>query len=744
MKVYASAGIATLLLATIATAQPKPDEIRARYARADRIGGEFASKVFNRSLQPNWLENGSKFWYRSDYAAGKSKFVLVDSATGAKSAPFDATKIADALKKEGVNATADNLPFRSFDFVDEGKAIRFEFDNKAYRADLATYALTKQEVRPRPQGPGRAPWRQNLWAPDKRQVRSPEGGLIAQVTDHGIRVTKADGSFTDAGAAGGAESYFARVIWSPDSKYVIAARVNKGDRNQVHLIRSSPSQWGPAELESRVYDRPGDKVDTFDMYRYNVATGHFDILNAPRTEYDGMPNIRWRKDRTKFTYDLMDRGYGRWRLIEVDPAANTHRTIIDDDPDTFFDSTAAFTWYATNSDEVIFRSERSGWGHLYLVDADGGTNQITQGNWVVRGVEWVDEAAREIVFRASGMNTGEDPYFIHYYRIKFDGTGLTKLTEAKGNHSLQISPNRAFYVDTYSTVEDAPKHELRRLSDGKKVADLEAADITELKKAGWRAPRPFVAKGRDGKTDIYGHIYLPTDFKRGRKYPILEDIYAGPHDSFVPKSFSPMHGSQNLAELGLIVVRIDGMGTRNRNKAFHDVAYKNVADAGFPDRILWMKDVAKQVPEMDLDRVGVFGTSAGGQSSTGALLFHPEFYKVAVSSCGCHDNRLDKIWWNEQWMGYPVGPEYGRNSNIDNAAKLKGKLMLLVGELDDNVPPESTLRLADALMKSNKEFELVFLTNQAHTAGGRFGERKRRDFFVKHLLGADPPAWNQQ
>jgi len=742
MKVH---GVAVLfLLGGVAAAQPSPAEIAKRYDRADRIRGEFAAKAFHLSLEPNWLDEGKRFWYRRDLPSNRREFVLVDSATGAKSAPFDAARLAESLKKEGIETAADRLPFRTFEFVDDGKAIQFEFANRAFRADLSTYALTKQDPRPTRPAPPRSPWRQNLWVPDKREVRAPEGGAIAQVTDAGIRVTKPDGSFVDAGATGEGDAYFARVTWTPDSKYVIAARVNKGDRKQVHLLESSPTPWGPAILESRAYDRPGDKVDTFDLFRFDVATGKFEPLSAPRTEYGGMPNLRWRKDRTKFTYELMDRGYGRWRLIEVDPAANSHRTIIDDDPATFFDSTAAFEWYARESDEIIFRSERTGWGHLYLVDADGGMKPITSGNWVVRGVEWVDEAKREIVFRASGVNPGEDPYFIHYYRIKFDGTGFTRLTQGTGNHSVQFSPNREFYVDTYSTVENPPVHELRRISDGGLVARLESANIEELRKAGWRAPRPFVAKGRDGKTDIYGHIYLPTDFRKGRKYPVLEDIYAGPHDSFVPKSFSPMHGSQNLAEIGFIVVRIDGMGTRNRGKAFHDVAYKNLGDAGFPDRIAWMKAVAKQVPEMDLDRVGVFGTSAGGQSSTGALLFHPDFYKVAVSSCGCHDNRLDKIWWNEQWMGYPVGPEYARASNIDNAAKLRGRLMLLVGELDDNVPPESTLRLADALMKANREFELVFLTGQGHTAGGRFGERKRRDFFVRHLLGAEPPAWNER
>jgi dipeptidyl aminopeptidase/acylaminoacyl peptidase len=353
----------------------------------------------------------------------------------------------------------------------------------------------------------------------------------------------------------------------------------------------------------------------------------------------------------------------------------------------------------------------------------------------------VDEKARQVYFSASGMNPGEDPYFIHYYRIGLDGKGLVSLTPAKGNHSVRFSPDYKFLVDTYSTVDTPPVHEFRRSSDGKLLSTLERGDISELLKTKWQAPQPFVAKGRDGQTDIWGVVYLPSQFDPAKRYPIIEDIYAGPQDSFVPKSFAPFRWDQSLAELGFVVVQIDGMGTRNRSKAFHDVAYKNLGDAGFPDRILWMKALAAKMPQIDLDRVGVFGTSAGGQNSTGALLFHPEFYKVAVSSCGCHDNRLDKIWWNEQWMGYPVGPEYAASSNIENAAKLQGKLLLMVGELDDNVPPESTFRLCDALIKANKDFEMIVLPGLRHTSGGTFGERKRRDFFVRNLLGVEPPPW---
>jgi dipeptidyl aminopeptidase/acylaminoacyl peptidase len=360
----------------------------------------------------------------------------------------------------------------------------------------------------------------------------------------------------------------------------------------------------------------------------------------------------------------------------------------------------------------------------------------------VREVVWVDEGARQLVFSASGREPGLDPYYINYYRVNFDGTGLLRLTDGDGNHEAVLSPDKSVLVDTWSRVDKAPVHELRRVSNGELITKLEEADLSKLKVVNYKAPERFVAKGRDGKADIYGIVLRPSNFDPKKRYPVIEDIYAGPHDSFVPKSMRGFYSNQAVAELGFIVVRIDGMGTRNRGKAFHDVAYKNIADAGFPDRIAWIKSLAAKYPQVDATRVGVYGTSAGGQESTAGVLFHPEFYKVAVSSCGCHDNRMDKIWWNEQWMG-PMGAHYAEQSNITNAGKLKGNLLLMVGEMDENVPPESTYRLADALIKANKEFELVVIPGAGHTAGGSYGERKRRDFFVRHLLGVKTPDWNR-
>jgi dipeptidyl aminopeptidase/acylaminoacyl peptidase len=276
------------------------------------------------------------------------------------------------------------------------------------------------------------------------------------------------------------------------------------------------------------------------------------------------------------------------------------------------------------------------------------------------------------------------------------------------------------------------------------VCELERADIRGLIASGWQPPEVFVAKGRDGQTDIWGVICRPSDFDPTQKYPVIEQIYAGPQSAYVPKRFSPYRRFSSYTDLGFIVVQMDAMGTAHRSKAFHDVCWHNLKDAGFPDRILWHQAAAEKYPYYDITRVGVYGTSAGGQNAAGAVLFHPEFYQVAVASCGCHDNRMDKASWNEQWMGYPVGPQYSENSNIDNAHRLQGKLLLIVGEMDDNVPPENTLRLADALIKAGKDFDLVVVPGAGHGGGGRHGERKRRDFFVRHLLGLETPNHNAE
>ena len=378
-------------------------------------------------------------------------------------------------------------------------------------------------------------------------------------------------------------------------------------------------------------------------------------------------------------------------------------------------------------------------------------NQITRGEWVVRGVERVDEEQRQIWFHCAGIHPGQDPYYVHLARINFDGTSLVVLTEGDGTHTSRkggaeggvarsqnwrFSPDDRWLIDTYSRVDLPPVTELRRLSDGQQVCVLEEADASRLLATGWQPPERFVAKGRDGTTDIHGIIIRPSNFDPAKKYPVIEDIYAGPHGYFVPKEWGRGIRQRTLAELGFIVVQIDGMGTNWRSRAFHDVCWKNLKDAGFPDRIAWLRDAAAHHPEMDLTRVGIFGGSAGGQSALAALLHFGDFYKAAVADCGCHDNRMDKIWWNEAWMGWPIGPEYADNSNVTHAANLAGKLLLTVGELDHNVDPSSTMQVVNALIKADKDFEMLIVPGSDHGAGEHpYMVRRRMDFFVRHLLG---------
>ena len=551
--------------------------------------------------------------------------------------------------------------------------------------------------------------------------------------------------------------------WAPDSHTLVGWRVEPGDIGDVYLIQSSPPGGGRAKLHTRPYAQAGDKFPHYELNLFEIADHKQIKPDVDRFEHEWeRPQLHWEHDQVHFTYQQEDRGHQRLRLIEVDDRNGAVRNLVDERTKTFIWTAHMegperlgihiFT-YLENSDEIINASERDGWRHLYLVDPKVGgiKNQITKGDWVVRGINFIDEKRRQIWFLASGMNPGQDPYFLQYYRINFDGTGLVALTAGNGNHTVQFSPDRKYLIDTYSRVDMAPVHELRRCSDGALVCKLETADISELKATGWEPPEVFVTKGRDGKTDIWGNIYRPHNLDPNKKYPILEDIYAGPQDSYTPKSFSSYNRYAWYNEHGFIVVKLDGMGTANRSKAFHDVCWHNLKDAGFPDRILWIKAAAAKYPYMDLDRIGIFGTSAGGQSAAGAVLFHPDFYKVAVANSGCHDNRLDKASWNEQWMGY-MSPDkiwshdpdnwYSQCSNIDNAGKLGGKLLLIVGEMDSNVPPESTLRFVDALIKAGKDFDMLVVPGANHGAPSRITQRKTHDFFVHNLLHEEPPNYN--
>ena len=593
--------------------------------------------------------------------------------------------------------------------------------------------------------------------PRRESAASPDGKWTAFIKDNNVSLRDKDNQEIPLTTVGTATNAFTWLAWAPDSRSLVMFRTEPGDNKEVYMIETSPKDQLTAKLHTRPYPRPGDKFNLHEIHVVDLETKKPVKADIERIDYGGVPRLHWSKDGKSFTFEKMDRGHQRFRIVEVEARTGKTRNIIDEKSDTFiwtahspkFDEIAGIDVnYLDATDEIVFASERDGWKHLYLIDAKTGAvkNQITQGEWTIRGIDRIDVQARQIWFRANGKNAGEDPYLIHYYRVNFDGTGLVALTAGNGDHyrgkaGLALSPDKKYVIDTYSRVDMAPVHELRRVADGTLVCKLDQADISALEETGWRAPEVFVAKGRDGTTDIWGIVCRPQNCDVKKKYPVIEYIYAGPHGSFTPKSFAAYRNMMALAELGFVVVQCDGMGTAHRSRSFHDVCWKNIADAGFPDRILWMKALARQYAHIDITRVGIYGTSAGGQSSTGALLFHPEFYKVAVSSCGCHDNRLDKFSWNEQWMGL-LGPHYEKQSNITNAHKLQGKLLLMVGELDTNVPFESTMRVVDALIKARKDFDLIVVPGMGHSDGGAYGERRRWDYFVRHLHGIEPPNRN--
>jgi dipeptidyl aminopeptidase/acylaminoacyl peptidase len=736
-------------------------------------------RVFKMRITPHWFQDNTRFWYRNDLRGGNREFVVVDAERGKREPAFDHKKLAAALSKAaGKEYRAARLPFDSIEFVRNGKAVQFEVSDTVWECDLKSYECSKAKPadkepqareparaddsssdegvdgeEPRVGGRAIAPQRQGRQPGRQREQWSPDGKWAAFIKDHNIHVRSKEGGKETKLSQNGVEgNAYGLLSWAPDSKTLLAFRIEPGDRKEVYLVESSPRGGGRARLHTRPYPLPGDKFTAYEPWVFNVENKKGTKVDMERIDF-GWPSPRWQADRRHFTLEKTDRGHQRFRLIEVDARTGKTRNLIDEKSKTFLWTAhgpgrgmipGIYLHYLDRSAEILLGSERDGWRHLYLIDARAGKvkNQITRGPWVVRGIDRVDEKARQIWFRASGKNAGQDPYLVHYYRVNFDGTGLVALTAGDGSHTVQFSPDRKYLIDTYSRVDLAPVHELRRSADGKLVCKLERADISALQETGWKHPEVFHAKGRDGKTDIWGIVHRPRKLDESRKYPVIEAIYAGPHGSHVPKTFMPYRPVQGLAELGFMVVQIDGMGTANRSKAFHDVCWKNLADAGFPDRILWIKALARRYPYLDTSRVGIYGTSAGGQNSTGALLFHPEFYKAAVSACGCHDNRMDKSSWNEQWMGYPVGPHYAANSNITHAGKLRGKLLLIVGELDNNVPPESTMRLVDALIKAGKDFDLLVVPGMGHSNGGRYGDRRLKDFFVRHLHGVEPPDRN--
>jgi dipeptidyl aminopeptidase/acylaminoacyl peptidase len=716
------------------------------YNRADSTA-KFNDLVYYGFVSPRWIDSTNNFWYKVKTRKGDEYF-LADAQKQKKKAVFDQKKLCAGINlKTGKNYKPYSIPLSNISFTENLKEIEFELDSFKWRCNLAYYEITRLD---KVKSKEKKYWGESVDELSNPPVVSPDSNWLAYIKNFNLyikdRKTNTEQQLSYDGSEG--DFYSSFILWSPDSRLLATNKIRDNKKHYIYFVESSPESQLQPVLHKREYLKPGDDLPIKKPSLFNVADKKQIPVNT--TDFENQYNIsntKWWKDSRGFTFEFNQRGHQVYQVVEVDAGSGNVKVIIDEQSKTFIDySSKRYRYDVNDGKEIIWASERDGWNHLYLIDGETGKvkNQITKGEWVVRGAEHVNEETGQIIFTGSGQNQDEDPYFIHYYRINFDGSGLVDLTPEHANHMATFSKNYNYFVDSYSTVNQPHITVLRGASDGKILMKLENADISDLLATGWREPEVFVAKGRDGKTDIWGNIYRPTNFDSTRTYPVLEHIYAGPHSSFVQKYFKPYMSYTAIAELGFIVVQIDGMGTSNRSKAFQDVCWKNLKDAGFPDRILWIKAAAEKYPYMDTTRVGIFGTSAGGQSALAALLFHPEFYKAAVSSCGCHDNRMDKIWWNEQWMGYPIGPHYTECSNVVNADKLTGHLLLIVGEIDDNVDPASTFQVVNALINANRDFELLVLPGENHTSGGKYGERKRRDFFVKHLLGIEPPAWNLQ
>ncbi|HWP55240.1 MAG TPA: DPP IV N-terminal domain-containing protein [Pyrinomonadaceae bacterium] len=740
----------------------------ADYARAEKwMGYNTNPLVFRAGVRPVWQGDG-RFWYRVTTPEG-TEFVMVESASGIKAPAFDHAKLAAALSAAaGANFDGHRLPFTEFELSPDGQTISFSAQRRRWKCDLTAGKCTPDGAAPATGlgAGGRGGAGNSVMSPDKKRaafirdfnlwVRDVATGKETQLTTDGV---KDFGYATDN--AGWTHSDRAVLVWSPDSKKIATFQQDQRGVGEMYLV---DTKVGHPTLQAWKYPLPGDEVvTTIQRVIIEVDTPRVIRLKLPADQHRSTlcddiqcrggewADVEWTPDGTQLAFVSTSRDHKLAQLRVADAATGNIRDVLEEKVETHYESgQGRVNWrYLPAKNEVIWYSERDNWGQLYLYDATTGKlkNQITTGEGVVTQLIKVDEKNRLLYFLAAGREKGRDPYFSHLYRIGFDGKNLSLLTPEDGNHEVSLSPSGSFFFDSYSKP-DVPPVAVLRAADGKLITTIEKADISKLLATGWKPPVPITVKARDGVTDLYGLLFKPTNLDEKKKYPIINHIYPGPQGGSVgSRSFSAARSdTQALAELGFIVVEIDGMGNPLRSKKFHDAYYANMGDNTLPDQITAMKQLAATYPWIDLERVGIYGHSGGGYATADAMFRYPDFFKVGISESGNHDNRVYEDDWGERYHGLLTRDSGGKTNYDDqanqNIAKnLKGHLLLAHGTMDDNVPPNNTLLVVEALIKANKDFDLLMLPNQRHGYGSasNYMTRRRWDYFTRYLLGVEPP-----
>ena len=761
LSVILAASVAGAL--SVAAQQPRA-LTAADYAHAEKfLGANVTTLVVGGSVAPNWLPD-ERFWYRSTTAAG-SEFILVDPAKRTCAPAFDHAKLA-AVLSAAAGATYDphQLPFQSIEISADGKTVSFNVGERRWSCDVqgAKCAAAGEATGARGAGAGGRGGGNAVTSPDGKVatyirdwnlwIRDVATSQERQITTDGVKYF---GYATDN--AGWSSSNRAIVLWSPDSKKIATYQQDERDVGEMYLVTTPVNPVGHPTLRISKFPLPGDKVmamlhrviieiDTGRVIRFQMPP---DYHRATLGDNFSLRDLEWSPDATKLAFVSTSREHKQAVLRVADAATGAVRTVMDETVKTQYESRVGCqVLWATN--EFLWYSERDNWGQLYLYDLNTGKlkNQITTGEGPVMQMVRLDEKSRTIWFVAQGREKGEDPYFRHLYRIGMDGKNYASLTPDVGDHAVQLSSSGRWLIDTYSQPDVPPVVALRD-GDGKLVMPLEKADISKLLATGWKPPIPIKMTAHDGKTDIYGLMFRPTNFDPTKKYSIINNVYPGPQTgSTGNRSFNAARGDrQALAELGFIVVTIDGMGTPGRSKAFQDDYYGAMGrDNTIPDQVAGMKELAQKYPWIDIDRVGIWGHSGGGFATTTAMFRFPDFFKVGIAESGNHDQRINEDDWGERYQGLLVRnadgtDNYDTEANQNFAKNLKGHLLLAHGTMDTNVPPYQTLLIADALIKANKDFDLLLIPNANHGYGSALSYmmRRRWDYFVKWLLGVDPP-----